>query len=166
MNTLHTLRTPETEVVDVAIVGAGFGGLCQAIFLKEAGITNFVILEKGEEVGGTWRDNTYPGCACDVQSHMYSYSFYGKPDWSKRYAPWDEIQGYILDVTEKYGLRPHIRFGCEIDEARFDEKTGTWTRSAQRTARPWSRSIGSSRTARCTSPRSPRSPASTSSRAR
>ena len=127
MNTLHTLRTPETEVVDVAIVGAGFGGLCQAIFLKEAGITNFVILEKGEEVGGTWRDNTYPGCACDVQSHMYSYSFYGKPDWSKRYAPWDEIQGYILDVTEKYGLRPHVRFGCEIDEARFDEKNGTWT---------------------------------------
>ena len=96
----------------MAILGAGFGGLCMGIKLLEAGIRNFVILEKDHEVGGTWRDNTYPGAACDVQSHLYSYSFDGKADWSQRYAGWREIQDYILETTDKHGLRPHIRFGC------------------------------------------------------
>ena len=118
---------PQPREADVVIIGAGFGGLCMAIKLRQAGIENFVILEKGDEVGGTWRDNTYPGCACDVQSHMYSYSFEGKPDWSKRYAPWQEIQQYILDTTEKYGLRPFVRFGQEVKGAHFDENTGRWT---------------------------------------
>ncbi len=103
----------ERDGVEVAIVGAGFGGLCMAIRLLESGIRNFVILEKGADVGGTWRDNTYPGAACDVQSHFYSYSFAGKADWSQRYAPWDEIQRYILDVTGKYGLRSYVRFGAD-----------------------------------------------------
>ncbi len=116
-----------TEVVDVVIVGAGFGGLGMAIKLKQSGNDNFVILEKENEVGGTWRDNSYPGCACDVQSHMYSFSFEGKPDWSKRYAPWQEIQQYILDTTDKYGLRQHLRFGQEVVSANFDEGTGQWT---------------------------------------
>lgn len=111
--------------VDVAIAGAGFGGLCMAIKLKQAGIQNFVILEKGSEVGGTWRDNQYPGAACDVQSHMYSYSFETSAKWTKRYAPWQEIQQYILDVTAKYGLRPHIRFGQEVTSAVFNEGGGT-----------------------------------------
>lgn len=113
--------------VEVAIAGAGFGGLCMAIKLKEAGIHDFVVLEKGLEVGGTWRDNQYPGAACDVQSHMYSYSFAPKSDWSKRYAPWSEIQQYMLDVTERYHLRPHLRFGQEVTSAVFDEGTGRWT---------------------------------------
>lgn len=117
---------PVTKNLDVVIVGAGFGGLCMAIKLKEAGIENFVILEKGDEVGGTWRDNSYPGCACDVQSHLYSYSFEGKPDWSKRYAPWDEIQDYILNCTEKYDLRKYIHFNEEVNGAEFDAATGTW----------------------------------------
>jgi cation diffusion facilitator CzcD-associated flavoprotein CzcO len=116
-----------TETVDVVIVGAGFGGLGMAIKLKQAGNDNFVILEKDLEVGGTWRDNSYPGCACDVQSHMYSFSFEGKPDWSRRYAPWHEIQQYILTTTDRYGLRPHIRFGQEVTAANFDEHTGLWT---------------------------------------
>jgi cation diffusion facilitator CzcD-associated flavoprotein CzcO len=114
------------EEVEVAIIGAGFGGLCMAIKLLEQGNRNFVILEKAHEVGGTWRDNSYPGCACDVQSHMYSYSFEGKPDWTRRYAPWHEIQSYILDVVEKYDLRPFIRFDQEVAAARFDEFTGQW----------------------------------------
>ncbi len=118
---------PNTKQVDVVIAGAGFGGLCMAIKLKEAGNENFVILEKGNDVGGTWRDNSYPGCACDVQSHMYSYSFAPKHDWSKRYAPWDEIQQYILDTTEKFGVRPFCRFGVEVNSAEFDEDTATWT---------------------------------------
>lgn len=113
--------------VDVLVVGAGFGGLCMGIKLLEAGRTNFVILEKADEVGGTWRDNTYPGCACDVQSHLYSYSFEGKPDWSKRYAPWDEIQGYILACTEKYGLRRFIEFGQEVRSAVWDGAAARWT---------------------------------------
>jgi cation diffusion facilitator CzcD-associated flavoprotein CzcO len=115
-----------TRSVRVVIVGAGFGGLCMAIKLREAGIDDFVILEKGEEVGGTWRDNQYPGAACDVQSHLYSFSFETKSDWSKRYAPWNEIQNYILDTTTKHGLRPFIRFGQEVVGARFDEQTGRW----------------------------------------
>src|SRR5690554_5493729 len=117
----------ESPVLDVIIVGAGFGGLCMAIKLRNAGIENFLILEKDTEVGGTWRDNNYPGCACDVQSHMYSYSFAPKSDWSKRYAPWDEIQQYILDTTEQYGLRPFIRFGQEVNAAHFDKDRGEWT---------------------------------------
>jgi cation diffusion facilitator CzcD-associated flavoprotein CzcO len=113
--------------VEVAIVGAGFGGLCLAIKLLEQGIRDFVVLEKDAEVGGTWRDNQYPGAECDVQSHLYSYSFEGKPDWSQRYAGWKEIQQYILDTTEKYGLRPYIRFGQQVDGAHFDVKSARWT---------------------------------------
>lgn len=116
----------EVQHVEVAIIGAGFGGLCMAIKLLEAGNRNFVVLEKAHEVGGTWRDNSYPGCACDVQSHMYSYSFAGKADWSKRYAPWYEIQSYILDCVDKYDLRPFIRFNQEVAEAHFDEETAEW----------------------------------------
>lgn len=116
----------ETRHVDVVILGAGFGGLCMAIKLREAGNDNFVILEKGSEVGGTWRDNSYPGCACDVQSHMYSFSFEGKADWTKRYAPWNEIQGYILNTTEKYGIRPFVRFNQEVVAAHFDERQAVW----------------------------------------
>jgi cation diffusion facilitator CzcD-associated flavoprotein CzcO len=111
---------------EVAIVGAGFGGLCLAIKLLEAGIRDFVVLEKGDEVGGTWRDNTYPGAECDVQSHLYSYSFERKPDWSQRYAGWREIQQYILDTTDKYDLRPYIRFGTEVTGAHFDVALGRW----------------------------------------
>jgi cation diffusion facilitator CzcD-associated flavoprotein CzcO len=115
--TLHT---------DVAIVGAGFGGLCMGIKLLEAGKTDFVILEKADEVGGTWRDNSYPGAACDVQSHMYSYSFAPKADWSMRYPGWREIQDYILDVTDRYKLRPYLRFGMAVTGAEFLQDEGRW----------------------------------------
>ncbi|MDQ1345541.1 MAG: hypothetical protein QG586_1072, partial [Pseudomonadota bacterium] len=104
----------ELKQFEVAIVGAGFGGLGLAIKLLEAGVRDFVILEKSAEVGGTWRENTYPGAECDVQSHLYSFSFAGKADWSQRYAGWREIQQYILDTTERYELRHHIRFNQEV----------------------------------------------------
>ena len=123
---IETTKEAAREV-DLVIVGAGFGGLCMGIKMLEAGRTNFVILEKAEEVGGTWRDNTYPGCACDVQSHMYSYSFEGKADWSKRYAPWHEIQGYIQNTTEKYGVRPFIEHGQEVTSAVWDERAARWS---------------------------------------
>ena len=111
----------------IAILGAGFGGIGMAIRLKQAGIDSFTIFERADEIGGTWRDNTYPGAACDVPSHVYSFSFEQKPDWSRAFAGSDEIQGYLLDVVEKYGLRPHIRFRRQIAEARFDESEGLWT---------------------------------------
>lgn len=125
---MTTFKTParSTRHVEVAIAGAGFGGLCMAVKLKLAGIDDFVILEKAGEVGGTWRDNTYPGAECDVQSHMYSYSFATKADWSKRYAAWDEIQAYILDVTNKYRLRPHCLFHQEVVSAVFNDSTARW----------------------------------------
>lgn len=126
MTSQAKIQEQELLNVDVAIVGAGFGGLCMAIKLREAGNNNFVILEKGHDVGGTWRDNTYPGAECDVQSHMYSYSFAGKADWSKRYAPWKEIQDYILDTTRKYGLRPFIRFHTALTAAHFHAESGHW----------------------------------------
>jgi cation diffusion facilitator CzcD-associated flavoprotein CzcO len=118
---------PPAAILDVAIVGAGFSGLCMAIKLLESGIDNILLVEKGDDVGGTWHFNTYPGCACDVQSHLYSYSFEGKSDWTKRYAPWHEIEDYIRTVTEKHGLRQYIRFGEEVNESRFNESTGLWT---------------------------------------
>jgi len=123
----NTATGSAPRLVDVVIVGSGFGGLCMAIKLREAGMDNFVVLEKGNEVGGTWRDNHYPGAACDVQSHMYSYSFATKADWTKRYAPWNEIQQYILDTAAKYRIRPFVRFNQEVVGAVFNEETGRWT---------------------------------------
>jgi cation diffusion facilitator CzcD-associated flavoprotein CzcO len=121
-----TANSSPVREVDVAIAGAGFGGLCMAIQLQKNGINNFLILEKKAEVGGAWRDNNYPGAECDVQSHMYSYSFETKPDWTKRYAPWNEIQQYILDTVAKYNLRPKIHFNQEVISAVFNEGTGKW----------------------------------------
>ncbi|WP_290871223.1 NAD(P)/FAD-dependent oxidoreductase [Aquabacterium sp.] len=112
--------------VEVAIAGAGFGGIAMAIQLQKHGIHDYLILEKKGEVGGAWRDNHYPGAACDVQSHMYSYSFETKADWSKRYAPYNEIQQYILDTVAKHGLRPKIHFNQEVVSAVFNEGTGRW----------------------------------------
>ena len=119
--------TNPPSFIDTLIVGAGFGGLCMAIKLREAGHTDLLILEKGREVGGTWRDNQYPGAACDVQSHLYSFSFAPKLDWPLRYSGWQDIYSYTLDVTERYQLRPSIRFNREVTGAQFDEASARWT---------------------------------------
>ena len=86
---------------EVVIVGSGFAGIGMAIQLRRAGVTDFVILEKADEIGGTWRDNTYPGCACDIPSHMYSFSFEPKPDWQHMWSFQPEIFDYLKDVTDK-----------------------------------------------------------------
>ena len=145
MNALpHSPDVPSAapEELELAIVGAGFGGLCMAIRLLEQGERRFAILEKGGEVGGTWRDNSYPGAECDVQSHLYSYSFAGKPDWSQRYAGWQEIQQYILDTTERFGLRPYIRFNQQVTGLHFEPDTARWrvvlASGASDSARTWS----------------------------
>ncbi|WP_344540240.1 flavin-containing monooxygenase [Actinomadura fulvescens] len=106
------------------IIGSGFGGIGMAIRLKRAGIHDFVILEKADELGGTWRDNTYPGAACDVPSHLYSFSFERKTDWTRRFPPQREILDYLRLCARKYGVLPHIRFGTEVTEARFDSGDG------------------------------------------
>lgn len=111
----------------IAILGAGFAGIGTAIRLKQAGIESFTMFERAGEIGGTWRDNTYPGAACDVPSHAYSLSFEPNPRWSQRFSPSEEIQRYLLGVVEKWKLRSHLRLGTEIVGARFDEATGTWT---------------------------------------
>lgn len=111
----------------VLIVGAGFAGLGTAIRLLQNGIDDFVILERGDRVGGTWRDNTYPGAACDIPSVLYSYSFAPNPDWSRAYSGGAEILDYIEDLVDRYGLRDHIRFGTEVTALNFDSDTGTWT---------------------------------------
>jgi len=123
----HITGSGQVETVDMVIVGAGFGGLGMAIKLREAGNDSFVILEKASDVGGTWWFNNYPGAACDVQSHMYSFSFEGNPDWSRRYASCTEIEAYIRRTTDKYGLRPFVRFGQTVNYAAFDEATARWT---------------------------------------
>ncbi|WP_037306051.1 flavin-containing monooxygenase [Amycolatopsis orientalis] len=115
-----------TERFKVVIVGTGFSGLGQAIQLEKAGIRDYVILEKADEVGGTWRDNSYPGCACDVQSHMYSFSYEQNPDWSRSFSPAPEIFQYLKDVTDKYRLRRKIRFGVELTGATWDDTTRRW----------------------------------------
>ena len=114
---------PDHEVV---IVGNGFSGIGASIKLKEAGIEDFVVLDKAESVAGTWRENTYPGCACDVPSHMYSFSFEQNPDWSEMYAPQPEIREYLERVTDKYGIRPHLRYGFTALSATWDEAAGIW----------------------------------------
>ena len=113
--------------MDICIIGSGFGGLCMGIQLKKAGIDSFVILEKADKVGGTWRDNTYPGAACDVASHLYSFSFEPKHDWSRKFSPQPEIQAYLERCAEKYDLLPHIRFGTEVSTAKFDSLLGRWS---------------------------------------
>ncbi|WP_308211518.1 flavin-containing monooxygenase [Actinomadura rupiterrae] len=110
----------------VVIVGTGFSGLCMAIGLKKAGVHDFVILEKADEVGGTWRENTYPGCACDIMSLLYSYSFEPKADWSRMFPKQRELLQYIKDIVEKYDLRQHIRFNTEVVGAEYEDEADTW----------------------------------------
>ncbi|HTO05552.1 MAG TPA: NAD(P)/FAD-dependent oxidoreductase [Myxococcota bacterium] len=107
-----------------AIVGAGMSGILAAIRLREAGYDDFVVFEKAEKLGGTWRENTYPGIACDVPSHLYSYSFEPNPGWSHHYSPGNEIYAYFEGVARKYGVFERIRFGSEV--TRMDWRDGRW----------------------------------------
>ena len=112
--------------VDTVIVGAGIAGLGLGIRLARRGTASFVILERADEVGGTWRDNIYPGVACDIPSHLYSYSFRPKPDWSRFFAPGREIQDYLVESARAEGLLPHLRFGAAVLGSRWDEPAGRW----------------------------------------
>src|SRR3954451_23976414 len=122
-----TLDTsPTTTEVEVAIVGTGFSGLGTAIRLKQEGIHDFVVLERGSDVGGTWHWNTYPGCACDIPSHLYSFSFAPNPHWSQTYSPQPEIRGYLRRTATDFGVRPHIRFDCSVNGADWNAGEQRW----------------------------------------
>ncbi len=114
------------QVQSVLIIGSGFSGLGAGAKLKEAGFHDFLILERADRVGGTWRDNSYPGCACDVPSHLYSFSFAPNPNWSRQYGQQAEILEYLERCATSFGLRPHLRFGAEVIEARYDEAAALW----------------------------------------
>ncbi len=118
--------------VTVAVIGAGFGGLGVGVRLRAAGLTDFVILERAGAVGGTWRDNTYPGCACDVPSHLYSYSFAPNPDWSRTFSPQAEIWKYLEDVTDARRLRRHLRLRAEVLRADWDGGAARWRLDTER----------------------------------
>ena len=114
----------------IVIIGAGMAGILTAIRLRESGYENFVIYEKSDRVGGAWRDNTYPGIACDVPAHMYTYSFEPNPEWSSTYAPGSEIQTYFQRTAEKYDVLKYIRFNeavphCEFVGSRWQIRTST-----------------------------------------
>ena len=110
----------------VLVIGTGFAGIGMAIKLREAGIDDFVVLEKADDLGGTWRDNTYPGCRCDVPSHLYSYSFEPNPNWSHTFSPQPEIWDYIRHCVRKYGVEPHIRYRHEVQSAHWDDDRQLW----------------------------------------
>ncbi len=115
------------KVYDTLIVGSGFTGIGTAIKLVAAGVDDFVIIEREDRVGGTWRDNTYPGAACDIPSLLYSFSFAQNPDWSRAYSPAGEICSHIENLVDNFDLRRRIQFGVEVDGLDFDEAEGTWT---------------------------------------
>lgn len=115
-----------SEILDSIIIGAGLAGIGAAIRLKESGIHDFLILEKKDNAGGTWRDNTYPGCACDIPSFLYSYSFEPNPNWSQSFSPQNEILTYIKHCIDKYGIKDHLVYSTEVDEIKFNSDLGQW----------------------------------------
>lgn len=121
----ETLQSSRAEH-RVGIIGAGFGGIISALELKRTGRTSFVIFERAEEPGGVWRDNVYPGCACDVSSHLYSISSQPNPDWSSLFSSQAEILQYLKDVVVRNDLQKHVRYGTTIVEARFSENDACW----------------------------------------
>src|SRR5262245_36718580 len=115
-----------TKAHDVLIIGAGFAGLAMAIGLEREGFGDFLVLEKDDGVGGTWRANRYPGCACDVESHLYSLSYELNPGWTHMFACQKEILAYLERTTDKFGLRSRMRFGTAVVRAAYDERTRLW----------------------------------------
>ncbi len=121
-----TATSTSTTHHRIAIVGSGFSGLGAAIRLKQAGIEDFVVLERTGDVGGTWNVNTYPGCQCDIPSHLYSFSFALNPNWSRTYSRQPEIWEYLRGLARDHGIQPHIRFHHEVTGASWDEEDRLW----------------------------------------
>ncbi|MFE7508848.1 flavin-containing monooxygenase [Promicromonospora sp. NPDC057488] len=145
-----------TAALDVAVVGAGLAGVGLGVRLRRAGRTGFTVLERADDVGGTWRDNVYPGVACDIPSALYSYSFLPQPRWSRVFAPGAEIHRYVRDVVRTEGLAPHLRLGTDLTSARWDDDAAAWRLTTSRgplTARVLATAVG-----RLSEPRVPEIP--------
>ncbi|WP_420638838.1 flavin-containing monooxygenase [Candidatus Poriferisocius sp.] len=127
MTSAQTTTNDGRRNLRIAIIGAGPGGLCAAIRLRQSGFEDFVVLEKGAGVGGTWYHNRYPGCACDIQSELYSFSFEINTEWTRPYARQPEILRYMEHCADKYGVLPHCRFNDAVVSARWDDHSATWT---------------------------------------
>jgi cation diffusion facilitator CzcD-associated flavoprotein CzcO len=125
MNASVHANSPKPDF-EVAVIGTGFAGLCMAIKMKEEGRDDFVLIERGDSVGGTWRDNNYPGAACDVPSHLYSFSFEPNTDWSRKYPTQPELHRYLRNIADKHALLPHIRFNSNFVGADYDEAAQLW----------------------------------------
>lgn len=124
---MHNISAQDTTTpLTAIIIGTGFAGIGMAVALRKAGVTDFVILEKAYDVGGVWRDNSYPGAACDVPSHLYSFSFEANPEWARVFASQAEIYTYLRHCARKYGLIPHIQFGAEVQQADYNEAAALW----------------------------------------
>jgi hypothetical protein len=138
MTSATTCRTgSQCAATDIAIIGAGFGGLGAAIRLKQEGIEDFVVLERSADVGGTWSANSYPGCQCDVPSNLYSFSFAPKADWSNSYPEQPQILEYMRDCARRFGVDQRIRLNCELLDATWSASDRRWTRHrARQAARP------------------------------
>ncbi|WP_117213343.1 flavin-containing monooxygenase [Allorhizocola rhizosphaerae] len=118
--------------IDIAVIGSGFSGLGAGIRLLQKGFTDFLIFERADDIGGTWRDNSYPGCACDVPSHLYSFSFALNPGWTDTFSGQREIWRYLQECVEKFGLRRHLRLGHAVEEAAWDEAARRWVLTTSR----------------------------------
>jgi len=118
--------THNAAVLEALIIGAGFAGICLGKFLRDAGITNFRMVDKAPQVGGTWYWNSYPGAACDVLSHFYCFSFAPNPNWSRKYSPWNEIRDYAENCVDRFGLREHIELGTGVRISRFNDASRLW----------------------------------------
>jgi len=110
----------------IGILGAGFGGIGMAIRLKQAGIEDFVIWERDDGLGGTWWANSYPGCQCDIPSHLYSFSFAPNPEWTRTYPLQPELKRYLRSVADRFGIADHVHIGCEVTAAQWDDAAGVW----------------------------------------
>jgi len=120
------MNVTHSKVFKILIIGAGFAGLGLAVRLLQNGERNWLILEQGSDIGGTWRVNHYPGAACDVPSHLYSFSFAPNPNWSHKFARQQEIFAYQQQLVQQYCLRPQIRLNCPVESAEFDEENRLW----------------------------------------
>src|SRR3954468_17551335 len=127
MTSAPSARGRARRHVSVLVIGGGFAGLGAAIRLRKEGFDDFLVVDRGSEVGGTWRDNTYPGAACDVPSHLYSYSFELNPNWSRSFSPQPEIQDYLRTVADKYRVHDNHLFDTEVTAARWDTANRHWT---------------------------------------
>ncbi|MEU1123384.1 NAD(P)/FAD-dependent oxidoreductase [Streptomyces sp. NPDC005899] len=145
--------TPAVQHVRVLIVGSGFSGIGLGRTLKKSRFTDFLILERSTDAGGVWQANSYPGCRCDVPSHLYSFSFAPNPDWSSTYSPQPEIQAYLARCLDRFGLRPHLRTGIEVEGARWDEDEQLW--HVTTSAGPWTAQVFVSAVGPLTEPKLP-----------